>query len=103
MLLAEFTKSVRAFDRTVPGRVCSLALAVFRLSYAELHHVFRSFSDVLQGFELAGQQERSRFFDELSVLLRRLRCLLDERSIVNLHGHIRVAIWKSPRRVRLPG
>ena len=98
MLLAEFTKSVPAFDGAVPG----LSYNCMPL-YAELHDVFSRLFDVLRAFKLAGEQKLPCPFDRLGIRLLLLHRLFDQRSIVNLHGHIRIVLWSDARQIRLPG
>ncbi len=98
MLLAEFTKSVPASDGAVHG----LSYNCMPL-YAELYDVFSRLFDILGAFKPAGEQKLPCSFDGLGFRLLLFHCLFDQRSIVNLHGHVRVVLRSDPRQVRLPG
>ena len=98
MLLAEFTKSVPAFDRAIPGPSYNCMPL-----YAELYDVLRGLFDILGAFKLAGEQKLPCPFDGLGIRLLLLHRLFDQRSIVNLYGHVRIVLRMNTRHVRLPG
>lgn len=75
----------------------------FKFLYAEPYDVFSGLFDILRAFELAGLQKLPCLFDGLSFRLLQLHCLFDQRSIINLHGHVRVVLRRDSWQVRLPG